>query len=600
MLPARQKGQFMSVSMRFVRTVALVGLSLPLILSEPSLAQLATRRYVDVNGANTDGRSWPNAYTSLESAIADAFNMLLDPEVTEIWVANGTYKPTFLTQAGQGRSATFRLRSGLLIRGGFAGNGAPDPDENNPSTYITILSGDIGALNDHSDNSYHVVRAASSVTNSGLLDGFTITRGEADGTSPDNKGGGIWTEGSPIIRNCIITQNRAEPVFGDGGGAYAVGAGKTPRFEKCVFSSNMAGMQGGGLFCNSNAPVLVRCTFIENNAEQAGSGLYAELTDTLKLVNCTIRDNGSSVYPQSGGAGIAIEGSISDCNQAELINCVIAGNSAPDAVGGGLMVVTACITLTNCTVADNDGKAGFGAGMYINAGTSSAFATTVQNCIFWNPDGLEMVIDTPGGPGSGGSLTVTHSDVQFGPSGISVIGGTLTYSTTTNIDADPLFRIAGDNDRIEDDSPCINRGNTSVVPSDAEDVDGDLNTSEGTPDLELQDRLRCVVDMGADEVQGDADCPADCAQFDGDVDVSDLLALLAQWDVSGLCDIDCSGVVNVTDLLALLAAWEGCGVGGGGEIPDSIEDCLELPSIELRIKCIEVLCGEGIITTGCP
>ena len=55
-------------------------------------------------------------------------------------------------------------------------------------------------------------------------------------------------------------------------------------------------------------------------------------------------------------------------------------------------------------------------------------------------------------------------------------------------------------------------------------------------------------------------CPEDCAEPpDGVVDVSDLLALLAQWGQSGgACDINQDGAVDVVDLLALLAAWGPC------------------------------------------
>jgi hypothetical protein len=52
-------------------------------------------------------------------------------------------------------------------------------------------------------------------------------------------------------------------------------------------------------------------------------------------------------------------------------------------------------------------------------------------------------------------------------------------------------------------------------------------------------------------------CPADL-NGDGEVDVSDLLLLLAAWGESSVpTDIDGDGVVAVGDLL-LLAAWGPC------------------------------------------
>lgn len=58
---------------------------------------------------------------------------------------------------------------------------------------------------------------------------------------------------------------------------------------------------------------------------------------------------------------------------------------------------------------------------------------------------------------------------------------------------------------------------------------------------------------------GPLPCPADCSNGDGLVNVTDLLALLAQWGQVGTsCDIAGDTSVNVTDLLALLAAWGSC------------------------------------------
>lgn len=53
-------------------------------------------------------------------------------------------------------------------------------------------------------------------------------------------------------------------------------------------------------------------------------------------------------------------------------------------------------------------------------------------------------------------------------------------------------------------------------------------------------------------------CPGDCGDFDGDVDVVDFLALLAQWGmVESACDGD-GGGVGITDFLELLADWGPC------------------------------------------
>ena len=70
-------------------------------------------------------------------------------------------------------------------------------------------------------------------------------------------------------------------------------------------------------------------------------------------------------------------------------------------------------------------------------------------------------------------------------------------------------------------------------------------------------------DLNVNGIVDSCECPADCAAVpDGNVNVTDLLALLANWGSSpALCDMappGGDGTVNVTDLLALLAAWGSC------------------------------------------
>jgi hypothetical protein len=55
------------------------------------------------------------------------------------------------------------------------------------------------------------------------------------------------------------------------------------------------------------------------------------------------------------------------------------------------------------------------------------------------------------------------------------------------------------------------------------------------------------------------DCLADCAlPVDGDIDVTDLLSVLAGWGSPGPCDTDDSGAIDVADLLKVLADWGPC------------------------------------------
>src|SRR6185369_12511693 len=86
--------------------------------------------YVNDNAGGTNsGANWTNAYTSLQSALADS--------CTEIWVAAGTYKP-----AASDRTVSFALESGTAIYGGFAGTETLLA-QRDPLVNVTALSGDL-------------------------------------------------------------------------------------------------------------------------------------------------------------------------------------------------------------------------------------------------------------------------------------------------------------------------------------------------------------------------------------------------------------------------------------------------------------------------
>ncbi|MGE3182407.1 MAG: hypothetical protein AB7N71_12310, partial [Phycisphaerae bacterium] len=141
--------------------------------------------YVKANATgNNSGTSWANAHTDLESAFNRS--QLAD----EIWVAAGTYKPGGATPT---RSSSFRIGfAGVPIYGGFAGTETA-VSQRNPVTNITILSGEIGDPNTVADNTYHVV---TFLTPFGppILDGFTITGGNANGTGNNAFGGGLLVD----------------------------------------------------------------------------------------------------------------------------------------------------------------------------------------------------------------------------------------------------------------------------------------------------------------------------------------------------------------------------------------------------------------------
>jgi parallel beta-helix repeat protein len=326
--------------------------------------------YVDCNatGAN-DGTSWENAYNFLQDALADAKSA---EKPVEIWVAQCAYTPDSNTVDPNGtgdREATFQLVNGVSIYGGFPSGGA-EFGKRDPNLCETTLSGDLDGNDifvsdpcdpNRAENSYHVLTGSSTARTS-VLDGFTITRGNANGKFPKNNcGGGMYNiSGYPTLTNCTFSGSSALT----GGGIY--NSYSDPNLTNCTFIDNSAEYDGGGM-CNDDFsnPTLTNCTFSNNSAGYSGGGMY-NFASKSKLANCIFNDNSA----ESGG-GI----SNTVYSRPTLTNCTFSNNSARDG-GGGMYIRGSNPILTNCTFSNNSAEYS-GGGMYNYASNSK-----LTNCIF--------------------------------------------------------------------------------------------------------------------------------------------------------------------------------------------------------------------------
>jgi hypothetical protein len=489
--------------------VALVG-TLP---AQKGEAQSVLYVQADAVGGG-DGTSWADAYRDLQDALAVAV-----PD-NEIWVAAGTYTPS------GDRTATFQLRTGIGIYGGFAGTEVLR-SERDPGTNLTVLSGDLNGndpeeleppdlLNEstRSDNSYHVV-TGSGADETAVLDGFVITGGNANGSGhsdgggminisrvsgsvPANptlancsfhrnsagvKGGGMYNEiGIPTLTNCVFSENHAN---GEGGGGMYNERGDLT-LRKCRFVRNTSASNGAGVYNKNASPTIIDTAFDDNvvvvvGATRTGGGLLNQWSDAM-IVNCTFTGNSASF-----GGGMWNMG-----NPAPIVlNCVFNGNEAVRG-GGGLQNWGGQPTVINCTFSENSAVT-VGGGL----GEGNNSRTFVSNCIFWgnrvgNSTGASAQI-------GGGTTDVSYSCVQGGKPGEG------------NIDMDPLFLDPNGPDGLigtpDDDlrfgrqSPCFDGGDDGVLPLDSADLDGDGDTFERIP-LDLAGNPRSYgdwVDMGAYE-----------------------------------------------------------------------------------------------------
>ncbi|KPK73694.1 MAG: hypothetical protein AMJ79_14995, partial [Phycisphaerae bacterium SM23_30] len=274
----------------------------------------------DAPGVN-NGTSWLDAFDVLQKALSYTSARR---QVQEIRVAEGTHRPA---KTGGNREVSFQLFDGVKIMGGYAGWGHTDPNTRDFKLYETFLSGDLHGddgsnFTNNDENSYHVI-IARDCAETAVLEGFTITGGNADGGREDNRGGGIYiNNGAPKLVRCVFEQNRAN---WQGGGIYITESNS--KIVGCTFSGNRAS-QGGGMHINGSSPTIINSVFSGNSAEEGGGGMcsYAKFSEENIivnhpiLINCTFSGNSSKNYYAGG---------IYSCeSNTVLLNCILWGNTA--------------------------------------------------------------------------------------------------------------------------------------------------------------------------------------------------------------------------------------------------------------------------------
>jgi len=112
---------------------------------------------------------------------------------------------------------------------------------------------------------YHVVKCVSGEGSGTILEGFTITGGNANGTGLNMSGGGMLNNNSsPTVINCIFGGNYANA---SGGGMFNYG---NAAVINCTFIQNAAFARGGGMY-NYGSPTVTNCKFTANSSDQGGA-----------------------------------------------------------------------------------------------------------------------------------------------------------------------------------------------------------------------------------------------------------------------------------------------------------------------------------------
>ena len=379
-------------------------------------------RYVK-QGATGDGSSWNNASGDLQKMIDELADNNQQGLLGEVWVAAGTYSPIGWLDPSKSYTAAFRMRDGISVYGGFAGNEQTkeerEKDGDLPWQYKnkTILKGASyegdAAWNEtdylwniSSSASRHVVWFApypynekdyfKSVT---ILNGVTILGGNAQGDIGvsdflTDRGGGVF-----LGRNCHLMNSIVKECYAKSdGGAVCLKGGRV--IGSLVFNSS-AESRGGGIYMD-NAGLILQ-SMISNCSATDGGGVYLDrnalwdgmehpeylILSTSIVTNNTNKANGA-VYCNDGG--VITQTIIARNNTIRAID--LSDNNA--AQTGGLYVNKYALAI-NSVVWGNDLKGNITTQTYVKDATQEKVrfynvGVSNFNSSVWNNVLLENMI----------------------------------------------------------------------------------------------------------------------------------------------------------------------------------------------------------------
>jgi hypothetical protein len=519
--------------------------------------------YVTQSGAGAaNGTSWANAYA--DTQLQTALNTV--PVGGQVWVAAGTYLPTYQMDGADARTKTFYIDRNIKVYGGFPATGSPTMANRNPGAYLTVLSGNIDFSGDN--DAYHVMYLFR-LPSTAIVDGLLFTKGRATGSTNVlqlgagifNDGGGSGNSSNPTIRNCIFVENTARSaagIFNEGrnGGvasptiancsfflntvnsngaaiyniATGVGAQSNPQITDCRFIGNAAGNLGGAIMNQVGvqgtvSPIIKNCEFSNNTATRPtgapGGGaifLYVETggkADGL-IENCTFQNNSTRF------AGGAIFIQCEDATSKPVVrNCKFSNNTATDHGGGVARLASfdsdannysteVAPRFENCEFQGN--HATFG-GVVHTAANGGVCKPSFVNCTFYNNTATNY----------GGALSNNQST---GAQAETSVQNSIFYGnnapTAKNISIQTVTSFALSHSSL-DEAACpagvtnCGTGNVyNVDPLFADAANGNLRLLGCSPllnvgnnaanlttkDLDNNTRKTSVIDMGAYEYQG--------------------------------------------------------------------------------------------------
>ncbi len=370
---------------------------------------------------------------------------------------------------------------------------------------------------------------------------------DADGSGGYSHGEGVWQDGDLLenVRRVVHLKGVSEQTLIDGftimssgshGGIYfdAREIATNVQMENCIIEKN----GGVGIWLRVEHGVssfeLNNCV-VRNNSGAIKFRVKSSGQLNAELKNCNIVNN-------DYGGGVSAWGSYRNRAVVNMYNCKIDGNR-----GGGLEVHDSDVALFNCSISGNtSGQAlqfsdscdfveskhlivnsviannhSATNGTVVNYDTNPIFINSTfygnslssgtllnqnidgsskfKNCIIM---GAGEMFGGHSEDGESHRSAFVNCNIQ-GSGGSGAWDKSIGIDGGGNIDVDPSFISESRSDfRLRSDSPCIDTGDTSLLPADIWDLDKDGDVEEPLPlDFNGNSRVVGAVDMGAYEYQ---------------------------------------------------------------------------------------------------
>ncbi|WP_110520072.1 hypothetical protein [Herpetosiphon llansteffanensis] len=316
---------------------------------------------------------------------------------------------------------------------------------------------------------------------------------------------GIYRPTTGTNRTASFTLPNGIKLFGGFAGAETSRQERNPQQHPSILSGDLLGNDAGA----AN----------QNNATRGDNSHHVvyciNKPDSILIDGFVIRGGQatSQIFPLNMGGGLLAD----RCNLT-ILNSALISNAA--LFGGGILNLDSTLTLDQSIIAGNwvlstgggieNQQAGIVnlrstvfVGNISQQNTVSAIANAggtlnLHNSIVWGNNGIAPI----NGSNNNRNLTVSYSIVQGG-----FVGTGNSSADPQFVDADGADNVIGtldDNMQLQANSAARNAGNTSLLPTDQTDLDGDGNIAEPIPfSIDYLPRINeGLVDMGPYEYQG--------------------------------------------------------------------------------------------------